>query len=75
MNVRFDPKGSLLLLEGVEGNVATPDAARYPYQLRFSLKQRTPDILNGTTSAVSLSTRPDRMGSALSYWVELRKES
>lgn len=69
--VSVAPNGSLSLAD-VPGDIRAPDAARYPYRLDFSLTPRE-DRLTGAVSAVS---RPlaDRIGNAMSYWVELRRE-
>ncbi|MFC4307965.1 serine hydrolase domain-containing protein [Steroidobacter flavus] len=65
-------KDGLLQLSNIEGDVGTPDAARYPYTLSFTLKQRGTDKLNGSVSTLSRDL-PDRAGNALSYWVALSK--
>ncbi len=65
-------KEGLLQLWNVEGDVGTPDAARYPYSLGFTLKLRGADVMNGSVSALSREI-PDRAGNALSYWVSLSK--
>lgn len=67
-------KDGLLQVSSVQGDVGTPDAARYPYGLMFTLKQRGTDKLNGSVSAMSREL-PDRAGNALSYWVALSKQA
>jgi CubicO group peptidase (beta-lactamase class C family) len=69
--VRVAPDGTLWL-EEVPGDVGTPDAARYPYRLQFGLRARG-EVLNGSASAMS---RPltGRVGNAISYFVELRRD-
>ncbi|MCW5557386.1 MAG: beta-lactamase family protein [Verrucomicrobiae bacterium] len=69
---RLESNG-LLSIGGIAGDLGTPDAARYPYTLRFALKLREPDALDGSVSAISRDL-PDRVGNALSYWVALRRE-
>lgn len=71
--VKLDPKTSLLSLEGLVGDLGTPDAAHHPGRLQLSLKLRKPNTLNGAISSNSLETLSDRMGSAVTYWVELRR--
>jgi hypothetical protein len=73
VSVSLDPKTSVLSLDNIRGDAGTPDAAHYPSRLQFSLKLRAPNTLNGAICANSLESLPDRMGNALSYWVELRK--
>jgi len=68
---RLESNG-LLSIGGIAGDLGTPDAARYPYDLRFALKLREPDALDGSVSALSREL-PDRTGNALSYWVALRR--
>lgn len=59
---------------GLIGDLGTPDAARHPGPLQLSLKLRGANTLNGSISSNSLETLSDRMGSAVSYWVELNKK-
>jgi hypothetical protein len=66
-------RDGVLTIGGIDGDVGTPDATRYPYQLSFNLKRRG-DVLNGSVSAVSRIMR-DREGNALSYWVELHRKT
>lgn len=73
IKVKLEPKTSLLSLDDLIGDIGTPDAARHPGPLQLSLKLRAPNILNGAISSNSLETLSDRMGSAVSYWVELRR--
>lgn len=55
----------------VASNIGTEDAnGRWPYNLHLRIKQRG-DALNGTITATSLPGK--RVGSVLSYWIELRK--
>jgi len=54
------------------GDVGTDDAGRRPYTLSLDLKLRG-KVLNGSATAVS--TAAPRIGSALSYWVELSRSS
>ncbi|WP_126552721.1 hypothetical protein [Dictyobacter kobayashii] len=60
------------------GTIGTPDANRYPHYLHLDLKLRE-DVLTGATVALTLDDRGGgaqggRVGNALSYWTELRKE-
>jgi hypothetical protein len=73
VSVRLEPKTSVLSLDKIRGDVGTTDAAHYPCKLQFTLKLRAPATLNGAISANSLESLPDRMGNALSYWVELHR--
>jgi CubicO group peptidase (beta-lactamase class C family) len=73
-SVSLDADTSMVSLDNVFGEVGTADADEYPYRLQFALKFRPPDRLNGAIVANSAETLPDRMGSALSYWVDLQKE-
>jgi CubicO group peptidase (beta-lactamase class C family) len=73
-SVSLDADTSILSLDNVFGDVGTADASEYPYRLQFALKFRTPDSLNGAIIANSAETLPDRMGNALSYWVDLHRE-
>lgn len=54
------------------GDVGTDDANRRPYHLHVRWKLRE-DVLNGSTAAISLPGR--RVGNALSYWTELKKQA
>jgi CubicO group peptidase (beta-lactamase class C family) len=74
VNVKLEANTSGLLLDDVIGTIPTTDTARHPGKLQFSLKLRAPDTLNGAISSNSLERLPDRMGNALSYWVELRRQ-
>ena len=71
-DVALDERSAVLTLGGILGEMPTPDTVRYPYELQFSLKLRSPDVLNGSITAIS-HPLPDRWGNALSHWVELRK--
>lgn len=73
ITVKLDSKTSFLELDDLIGTIDTPDAARYPGKLQLSLKQRSPDTLSGSISANALERLADRMGSAVSYWVELHR--
>jgi hypothetical protein len=53
------------------GDIGTEDANRRPYHLHVSLKLRE-HALNGAMIAMSLPGQ--RMGNALSHWVELKKQ-
>jgi len=53
------------------GDIGTGDAARRPYVLSVSLKQRG-DVLNGAVTALSVPGR--RAGNALTHWAELKKQ-
>jgi CubicO group peptidase (beta-lactamase class C family) len=74
VNVKLDPKTSFLQLDDLIGTIDTPDAARYPGKLQLSLKRRASDTLSGSISANATERLADRMGSAVSYWVELRRK-
>ena len=52
------------------GDIGTEDANRKPYHLHVSLKLRE-QALNGAIIAISLPGQ--RLGNALSHWVELKK--
>lgn len=54
------------------GDVGTDDAGRRPYTLSLDLKLRG-KVLNGSATAVSIAA--PRVGSALSYWVELSRSN
>lgn len=61
------------------GTIGTPDASRYPHYLHLDLKHRG-EVLTGAIIAITVDGRDGgtvgrRQGNALSYWVELRKES
>lgn len=71
--VKLDSKTSMLSLDGLVGDLGTSDAAHHPGKLQLTLKLRAPDTLNGSISSNSLETLSDRMGSAVSHWVELRR--
>lgn len=75
VNVKLDPKTSFLELDDLIGTLDTPDAARYVGKLQLSLKHRKPDTLSGSISSNATERLADRMGSALSYWVELKRET
>ncbi len=75
VSVKLDPKTSFLELDELIGALDTPDAARYLGKLQLSLKHRTPDTLSGSISSNATERLADRMGSALSYWVELKREA
>ena len=73
IKVKSDPKTGALKLEDLLGELGTSDAARHPGPLQISLKMRKPDTLSGAITSNSLETLSDRMGSAISYWIELHK--
>jgi hypothetical protein len=52
------------------GDIGTADANRRPYRLRLEVKRRG-EVLNGGLIAQSLPA--NRVGNALTYWVELKK--
>jgi len=53
------------------GDIGTEDVNRRPYNLRLEVKQRG-DVLNGSLIGISL---PDnRIGNALTHWIELRRK-
>lgn len=72
IDVRLDTQLSSLVLGGIVGDVGAPEAARYPCQLDFSLRLRPPDRMTGAVSTVS-QPLVDRIGNALSCWVDLRR--
>lgn len=74
IKVKLEAKTSMLELNDLIGEFGTPDAARHPGPLQLSLKLRGAKTLNGAISSNSLETLSDRMGSAVSYWVELSKK-
>jgi hypothetical protein len=74
IKVKLGAKTSVLTLSDLIAQLGTPDAARHPGPLQLSLKLRGANTLNGTISSNSLETMSDRMGSAVSYWVELNKK-
>ena len=52
------------------GDIGTEDVNRRPYNLRLEVKKRG-DVLNGSLIGISL---PDnRIGNALTHWIELRR--
>jgi len=55
------------------GDVGTPDAGRRSYDLRFDVKLRG-NVLNGGLIATSPWPGRDRLGNALTHWVELRRD-
>jgi len=73
IKVKIEPKTSWLSLDDLIGDIGTPDAARHPGPLQLSLKLRAPNTLNGAISSNSLETLSDRLGNAVSYWVELHR--
>jgi hypothetical protein len=75
VSVKLDPKTSFLELDELIGTIDTPDAARYVGKLQLSLKHRTPGALSGSISSNATERLADRMGSALSYWVELKRQT
>lgn len=70
----FDAKTSLLLLDDLLGSIDAPDATRHGGKLQLSLKLRDANTLNGSLASNALERLPDRMGDAVSYWVELHKK-
>jgi CubicO group peptidase (beta-lactamase class C family) len=72
-SVTLDEKTSVLSLDNILGTVGTPDSERYSHRIQMALALRGADVLNGEIVANSTESLPDRMGSALSYWVELHK--
>ncbi len=74
IKVKLDSKTQLLKLENLLGTLDTPDATRHSGPLQLTLKLRGQDTLNGVISSNALETMRDRMGSAVSYWIDLRKE-
>jgi hypothetical protein len=72
VNVKLDAKTSFLDLDDLIGTIDTPDASRYPGKLQLSLKPRG-SALSGSISSNSTERLADRMGNALSYWIELHK--
>jgi CubicO group peptidase (beta-lactamase class C family) len=60
-----------LLTGTMQGDIGTEDASRTPHTLSLTLKVRDARLVGGIT-AMSLPAR--RVGNALTYWVELRKE-
>ncbi|WP_373323986.1 serine hydrolase [Dictyobacter formicarum] len=57
------------------GNIHTSDASRYLHHLCLDLKQRD-EMLTGAIIVIPIRERTPgkRLGMALSYWVELRKD-
>ncbi|MET0533354.1 MAG: hypothetical protein ABW171_03940, partial [Steroidobacter sp.] len=74
VQVKQETKSGFLKLNDLLGTLDTPDATRHSGPLQLTLKLRSPDTLNGVISSNALETLRDRMGSAVSYWVDLRKE-
>lgn len=74
VTVRFDSKIGYLELDDLIGTIDTPDAMRYPGKLQLSLKQRRPGVISGSISTNSTERLGDRMGNALSYWIELERQ-
>lgn len=74
IKVRLDPKTGSLELGDIIGRIETSDARRHPGPLQLSLRPRGSDRLTGAIVSNSLETLSDRMGNAVSYWVELRRE-
>jgi len=60
-----------ILTGSMMGDIGTEDASRTPHTLSLTLKLRGGVLVGGVT-ALSLPAR--RVGNALTYWVELRKE-
>ena len=75
VKVKLEPETSLLKLDDIIGRINTPDADRHPGPLQLSLRVRGSDRLTGVISSNSLETLSDRMGNAVSYWVELRRNA
>lgn len=75
VKVKLEPRTSLLKLDDLMGRIDTPDANRQPGPLQLSLRLRGSDRLTGVISSNSLETLTDRMGSAVSYWVQLRRDA
>jgi CubicO group peptidase (beta-lactamase class C family) len=73
VKVKSDPKTGSLKLDDLLGEVGTSDAARHPGPLQISLKMLSPNTLGGSITSNSLETLSDRMGSAVSYWIELHR--
>ncbi|MBM3814290.1 MAG: beta-lactamase family protein [Acidimicrobiia bacterium] len=59
-----------LLTGRMMGDIGTEDANRRSYSIQFSLVLRG-SVLNGAATAMSLPS--NRVGNALSHWVELKK--
>jgi hypothetical protein len=59
----------------MKGNISTSDANRYPHHLYLDLKRRE-EALTGAVIVMPIreKTPGKRLGMALSYWVELRKD-
>ena len=60
-----------LLTGTMQGDIGTEDASRTPHTLSLTLRLRNGVLVGGVT-AMSLPAR--KVGNALTYWVELRKE-
>lgn len=74
VSVKLDSKTSLLQLEDLIGTIDTPDATRHGGRLQFSLKLRDANTLNGSLASNAMERLPDRLGDAVSYWVQLHKK-
>lgn len=74
VKVKLETKTSFLKLDDLLGQIDTPEASRHAGPLQLTLKLRGADTLNGVISSNALETLRDRMGSAVSYWVDLHKE-
>lgn len=74
IKVKLDSKTAFLKLDDVLSRIDTPDASRHAGSLQLTLKLRGPDTLNGVVSSNALETMRDRMGTAVSYWIEVRRE-
>lgn len=74
IKAKLEAKTGFLKLDDLLGTIDTPDATRHPGPLQITLKLRGPDTLNGIVSSNALETLNDRMGTAVSYWIDLRKE-
>jgi CubicO group peptidase (beta-lactamase class C family) len=74
VSIKLDSKTSSLLLDDLIGTIDTPDATRHVGRLQFSLKLRDAGTLNGTLASNAMERLPDRLGDAVSHWVELHKK-
>jgi CubicO group peptidase (beta-lactamase class C family) len=73
VDLKLDPQTSIISITGLRGDMGTSDAARHSHAIQLKVKLRTPDRLSGAATANSIESLSDRLGNALSHWVELRR--
>ncbi len=70
-NAKIDRDG-LLNIGGLQGQIKTDDASLFPHNIDLKLKLRG-ESLSGYAVALT-KPMPDRLGTYLPYWIELKKQ-